>query len=172
MNWTEIWANYILPAVAGVGGFGAIFATIFTIVKSRVNTVSAARNAANNTLDGIKNGIQVSINDIVEEKIRPVVNAALEVAEQMKEPVKAIASEQAEIRNAIIALGEYQMSSLSHGKDAKSKLGKAIDAVRQSGTVTDGKVTQITKIVPKTATVTLNKASETKQATQASEVVR
>lgn len=172
MEWTEIWANYVLPAVASVGGFGAIFATIFTILKCKTNVVASARSAANNTLDGVKNGIQISINDIVEAKIRPVVSAALDVAEQMKQPVKAIAEEQAEIRKAILAFGEFLGASLSHGQDAKKTLKKAMDAIRQSGDATDGKIDEITKIVPKTTTVTLRKDIESKPIQKQPGVVR
>ena len=50
MEWSEIWANYVLPIVASVGGFSAIFAAIYTLLRFKVNTIKAARQAADNTL--------------------------------------------------------------------------------------------------------------------------
>lgn len=158
MNWTEIWANYILPAVASVGGFGAIFATIFTIIKCKTNVVASARKAAENTLDGIKNGITVDVTSIVDANLKPVRDALAVALETMKEPVKAIGEEQGDIRNAVLAVGEFLGASLSHSTEAKTRLKKAMDRVKTSGEATDGKIHEITKIVPKTATVTLNRA--------------
>jgi hypothetical protein len=160
MEWSAIWANYVLPAVASVGGFGAIFATIFTIIKCKTNVVASARKAAENTLDGVKNGITVDITEIVDANLKPVRDALGNATETIKEPIKAVAEEQADIRGAVLAIGEFLGASLSHGADAKARLKKAMDKVKASGEATDGKIREMTKFVPKTATVTLNKAVE------------
>jgi len=160
MEWTTIWAEYVLPIVASVGGFGAIFATIFTILKVKGGALSAAKSAANQTLDGVKTGITVSITEIVDVNLKPVREALSTTMETIKEPVRVIAQEQAEIRKAILAFGEFLGSSLSHGQDAKKALKKAMDEVKKCGDEVDEKVHEVTKIVPKTATATFGKHIE------------
>ena len=108
---------------------------------------------------------------MVDANLKPVRDALCTAMETIKEPVKAVCEEQVEIRNSILAIGEFLGHSLSHGKDAKAKLQKQMDAIKQSGEKTDEKMHEVVKIVPKSGVMTVSK-EEKKDEERQPKVVR
>jgi len=123
--WSEIFATYVLPLVAGLGGGGGIIIAIIMLWKNKAKIKETAKEAARSVIDEIKGTISVDINEVVENRLKKSTQVLDNFADNYFE------SQNAQL-DVIEELGAFFSNSPLIDADSKKRMKDALERARKT----------------------------------------